>query len=439
MSPRQSAPLSIEHALLGLLSEQPMHGYELYQRLLAPDALGAIWPLKRAQFYNLLAKLEQAGYVHRECEPSDQYPPRQVLHLTPAGRAAFTSWLQQPLAPDSDMQRDVLARFFFARRAGTEALQAMLARQRSASQRERAELQRQLAARPDPSDFVALALRWRLHQLEATLHWLETQRVLPGANAPISYAIAALRDSPQLPLARRFVAAVCAPPGQDILRRHGFLVAEPAATAEHGERLPLAQGSLTVYAAASLTRAFREIGRQFEAAYPGTRIAFQFAGSHQLAHQLVHGAAADVFASAHPRAMEQLVAAGRVAAADPQTCAANRLALATSRARPAQLLSLADLARPGRRLVFGSAATAIGHYALALLDQGEQCGDLDAHERLAVLQNVVGYAETPHAVLEQVLAGEADVGIVFASDCSSMAEHIVSPLLYPATLPWSSS
>jgi molybdate transport system substrate-binding protein len=197
--------------------------------------------------------------------------------------------------------------------------------------------------------------------------------------------------------------------------------------------------TLTVYAAASLTDAFREMGRQFEMAYPGTRIVFQFAGSHHLAQQLVGGASADVFVAAHQVPMEHVIAAGRVLAERVRVCVYNRLAVATTRRNAAHLLTLADLAQPGRRLVFGSDATAIGHYALDLLDHSEQTGDLGARGRLAVLRNVVDYADTPRAIVAQLLAGEADAGIVFASDCASVAEQIVSPLIYPAALPWSSS
>jgi molybdate transport system substrate-binding protein len=436
MSPRHARPLNLEYALLGLLIEQPMHGYELYRRLLAPDALGEVWPLKRAQCYALLAKLEQAGYLQRETTV-DSYPPRQLLRLTPAGRTVFSDWMQQPVPVDADMQPNLLARLFFARRAGAAQRRTFLEQQYAAGKHQRIELQQMLAARPDPADFGAVALRWRLHQIDACLHWIETQRSWSneGVNegAAISYSIATLQDSPQGLLARRFVAAVCAPVGQAVLHEYGFLAGE--APTETGEAaLPPAEpGTLIVYAAASLTHAFREIGRRFEAEHPGTRIEFQFAGSHRLARQLMQGGAADVFAAAHPQAMEHLITAGRIAAGTARICAANRLALATSRNRPAQLLSLADLAQPGRRLAFGSAATAIGHYALALLDRGEQRGELDSQGRLAVLQNVVSYAETPGAVLEQVIAGIADVGIVFASDCKHVADRISLPLLYSAT------
>jgi molybdate transport system substrate-binding protein len=130
--------------------------------------------------------------------------------------------------------------------------------------------------------------------------------------------------------------------------------------------------------------------------------------------------------------MERVIEAGRIRAGSERLCAYNRLAVATPRNNPAHLLNLCDLAKPGRRLVLGSDATAIGHYALDLLEQVEQVGCLGNSGRLAVLQNVVGYEATPRAVLARVLAGEADAGIVFASDCYSAAGQVASPIIYPA-------
>ncbi|MEW5830954.1 MAG: molybdate ABC transporter substrate-binding protein, partial [Chloroflexota bacterium] len=65
--------------------------------------------------------------------------------------------------------------------------------------------------------------------------------------------------------------------------------------------------TLTVFAAASLTGAFDEIGRNFEAANPGVEVRFNFGGSHTLRAQIEHGARADVFASANAEEMEALV------------------------------------------------------------------------------------------------------------------------------------
>lgn len=444
MSPRRQQPLTIEHALLGLLREQPLHGYELYQRLLAPAALGAVWPLKQSQFYALLSKLEQAGYLRTSQEQTSGYPPRKMLHLTSAGAAAFAGWLEAPTSYKSDcdaeMQRDLLARLFFARRAGSSTVRALLGQQREASQTQRDELVCSLQRVPAHS-YEYLVLQWRLRQLAALQEWLDTWAAPQMLTPLVSYPIAALSDSPQHTLAQQFVAFVCSPAGQQVLEQHGLLSACSSAEAAPAASSETASSGqvLSVFAAASLTEAFQALGQAFSAAHPGAQVVCTFAGSHALARQLVQGAPADVFASAHRIPMDMVVQAGRVQPGSQRICAHNRLAVATSRSNPAHLLSLGDLAQPGRRLVFGSDGTAIGHYALDLLEQVEQVGSLGDYGRLAVLQNVVCYEDTPRAVLARIIAGDADAGIVFVSDCHSAAEQVASPIIYPAPLTWGSS
>jgi molybdate transport system substrate-binding protein len=69
--------------------------------------------------------------------------------------------------------------------------------------------------------------------------------------------------------------------------------------------------NITVFAAASLTETFTELGKQFEAANPGTKVTFSFGASSALAEQINNGAPADVFASASPKNMDQVVCASR--------------------------------------------------------------------------------------------------------------------------------
>src|SRR5438105_13290415 len=68
---------------------------------------------------------------------------------------------------------------------------------------------------------------------------------------------------------------------------------------------------VTVFAAASLTDAFKEIGHAFERAHPGTKVTFSFAASSLLRTQIEQGAPADLFASADVAQMEPLVRAGK--------------------------------------------------------------------------------------------------------------------------------
>lgn len=178
------------------------------------------------------------------------------------------------------------------------------------------------------------------------------------------------------------------------------------------------QGNLTVFAAASLTEAFTEIGQQFQAAHPGVTITFNFGGSQQLVQQLDQGAPVDVFASANIAQMDVAIETGRVAAGAPQVFVHNRLVVVYPTDNPAQISQLQDLARPGTVLILAAAEVPVGKYSLEFLDRASQEPAFGAEYKDAVLSNVVSYEQTVKAVFTKVALGEGDAGIVYSSDIS---------------------
>ncbi len=410
---RSRQPLTIEHAILGFLREQPLYGYDLYQRLIAPEALGSVWPLKQSQFYALLSRLEDEGYLTVTLEPRGSRPPRKLLQLTPAGAAAFASWLFAPLDLAEERERGFLARLYFARQHGPSAVHQLLTSQRQQVRAWLQELRRTSHEGIAPHSYAWLVGQWQIRQAEAMLDWLDTFGPLPALPA-ITYRIAAIADSALLTLARQFVAFACGPEGQAVLARSGFLPAGAGTPPPiSAPQAPLA-GQLIIYAASSLTTAFEQLAAAFTARHPDVQLQFSFGGSQALADALAQGARADVFAPAHEDAL--VAAAGRIAADTARPLCHNQLAIVTSTQRPATLRTLSDLARPGLRLALGSEATAIGRYAQEALSIAEQQGALGSVGAQAVLHNVVYYAETVTDVLSKVARGEVDAGIVFTSD-----------------------
>jgi len=163
-------------------------------------------------------------------------------------------------------------------------------------------------------------------------------------------------------------------------------------------------GTLTVLAAASLTEAFTELGRTFEAGRPGASVAFTFAASSTLARQVVEGSPGDVLATADEATMARVVDAGRAATA-PVVFARNRLALAVAAGNPERVTGLADLTRPGLTVVLCAPEVPCGRAAAQALDRAGVAG-----VRPASLE------ENVKAVVSRVALGEADAGIVFATD-----------------------
>ncbi|MBA3946637.1 MAG: molybdate ABC transporter substrate-binding protein [Herpetosiphonaceae bacterium] len=179
-----------------------------------------------------------------------------------------------------------------------------------------------------------------------------------------------------------------------------------------------AGGELTVFAAASLTDAFRQIGKNFAAANSGSNVTFNFAGSQQLAQQIGQGAPADVFAAASAKTMNDVITSGQVVSGTQRTFVRNRLVVVFPKDNPAGVKALKDLAKPGLKLDLAAKAVPVGQYALDFLDKASKDPAFGGSFKTEVLKNVVSYEDNVKAVLAKVTLGEADVGIVYTTDIS---------------------
>ena len=193
-------------------------------------------------------------------------------------------------------------------------------------------------------------------------------------------------------------------------------------------------GELTVFAAASLTDAFKVLGQQFGAANRGARVTFNFGGSDQLATQITQGAPADVFASANSRQMGVVIKAGDIISGTEQTFARNRLVVAYPKDNPGKLAALQDLAKPGLKLVLASKSVPVGGYALDFLAKASKLPEYTAAYSPTVLANVVSYEDNVKAVLSKIALGEADAGIVYATDAATVKDGAIGLLEIPDPL-----
>jgi molybdate transport system substrate-binding protein len=179
---------------------------------------------------------------------------------------------------------------------------------------------------------------------------------------------------------------------------------------------------LTVFAAASLTDAFTEIGHDFEAIHPGVTVALNFAGSQTLSTQLIQGAAVDVFASANKMEMDNVVAANLVLADAPKNFLTNQLVVILPRDNPANVQTLQDLGRPGLKIILADKTVPAGKYALQILDALVKEASFGADFKNKVLSNVVSNETDVKQVVTKVQLGEADAGIVYISDAIAAPE-----------------
>lgn len=186
------------------------------------------------------------------------------------------------------------------------------------------------------------------------------------------------------------------------------------------------QATLTVSAAASLTQAFTEIGQAFEASQPAVQVVFNFGASSTLRAQLLEGAPADVFASANPDQMQLAVDGGAIGPQAAAVFASNALIIVTPADNPAGLSGPVELATPGLKLVLAAPEVPAGAYAQQVLEL--MAADFGAAFLRGVQANVVSLEDSVRGVLGKVALGEADAGIVYASDAFAAPDLLVIPI-----------
>ena len=171
-----------------------------------------------------------------------------------------------------------------------------------------------------------------------------------------------------------------------------------------------ATGTITVFAAASLTESFTQIGKQFQTAHPGDTVKFSFGPSSGLATQITSGAPADVFASAAPANMQDVVSAGD--ASIPRDFAKNTMEVAVPPNNPANVKSVKDLAKHSVKV--------------ALCQPQVPCGVVAAEvfKNAGITVKPVTLQPDVKSVLTQVETGNVDAGMVYVTDVMAAASKV---------------
>jgi molybdate transport system substrate-binding protein len=162
-------------------------------------------------------------------------------------------------------------------------------------------------------------------------------------------------------------------------------------------------GTLTVFAAASLTGVFTDLGHRLEKDHPGLHVQFNFAGSSALAAQITQGAPADVFASADEKQMQVVTKAGEQAGA-PRDFAKNGLEIAVPAGNPGHVTGIADFADPDLTLAVCAPQVPCGAAAQQVFAAAHVDAEPDTQE-----QDV-------KAALNKVALGEVDAALVYETD-----------------------
>ncbi|MFI7048260.1 molybdate ABC transporter substrate-binding protein [Streptosporangium sandarakinum] len=167
---------------------------------------------------------------------------------------------------------------------------------------------------------------------------------------------------------------------------------------------------VTVFAAASLTGTFTELGRTFEAAHPGTTVKFNFGSSATLAQQITQGAPVDVFAAASPATMKTVTDAS--SAGSPTTFARNKLQIAVPKDNPAKVDDLADLTDAKVKVALCAEQVPCGAAAAKALDAA------------GLKVTPVTLEQDVKATLTKVELGEVDAALVYRTDVIASAGKV---------------
>lgn len=164
-------------------------------------------------------------------------------------------------------------------------------------------------------------------------------------------------------------------------------------------------------AAASLNVTFTELGKQFEAAHPATKVAFTFAGSSDLVAQLQQGAPGDVLATADAANMDK-AAADDLLAGTAHPFATNTMMIVVPRGNPAGVTAFADLAKPGLDVVV----------CAPQVPCGAATKKVEANTGVAL--SPVSEESSVTDVLGKVTSGQADAGVVYVTDVTSAGASV---------------
>ncbi|WP_184840540.1 molybdate ABC transporter substrate-binding protein [Allocatelliglobosispora scoriae] len=174
---------------------------------------------------------------------------------------------------------------------------------------------------------------------------------------------------------------------------------------------PGVTGSVTVFAAASLTESFTQIGKDFEAANPGAKVTFNFAGSSALATQITQGAPADLFAAASPATMKTVTDAGD-GEGTPVVFVKNQLVIAVPKGNPKGINTLENLTKSDLKVALCAEQVPCGAAAKKAIDAA------------GLKITPVTLEQDVKAALAKVKLGEVDAALVYRTDTIAAAADI---------------
>jgi len=169
---KKSSAHTLEYILLGLIREEPAHGYALYEKLRSTAELSLIWQVKRSKLYYLLDKLESDDLLTSSITSQTPYPDRKVYQITDQGNDILEKWLYSPVQSSRYVRLAFLSKLFFVIRQNRDLADDLITNQIEVCQGWLKNLKGQYK-NLDKTEFInSQVFLFRIGQIKAMLEWL---------------------------------------------------------------------------------------------------------------------------------------------------------------------------------------------------------------------------------------------------------------------------
>jgi DNA-binding PadR family transcriptional regulator len=173
---KKSSAHTLEYILLGLIRDEPSHGYALFERIKNTQALSLIWQVKRSKLYYLLEKSESEGYLRSATSSQGPYPDRKVYRITELGRTVLEEWLHTPVRSSRFVRLAFLSKLYFLVQEENDSAEELIDRQIEICQTWLNNLQKQSQV-ITPGEYISGQIfAFRIGQITAMIDWLEDCR-----------------------------------------------------------------------------------------------------------------------------------------------------------------------------------------------------------------------------------------------------------------------
>jgi len=178
---KKSSAHTLEYILLGLIQEQPAHGYALYEQIRSTPELSLIWQVKRSKLYYLLEKLESERLLTVSVSSQGPYPDRKIYQLTSPGKKALEDWMNSPVLSSRYVRLAFLSKLYFLLRNNKKGAVDLINKQREICDGWLQNLERQFQSQEKDDFITSQVFLFRIGQIKAMLEWLEKCREdVPG-------------------------------------------------------------------------------------------------------------------------------------------------------------------------------------------------------------------------------------------------------------------